>query len=109
MKNSSDTIGNQTRDLLACSAVPQPIAPPRAPIYTFSEGNSSVDIYYNMAAVRKYYLEFNFNGYRKWRNENLVQYGRKVDHKVYLNTVHGYYFYASSYKYGDDAKLLVYI
>jgi hypothetical protein len=28
---------------------------------------------------------------------------------VYLNTVHGYYFYASSYKYGDDAKLLVYI
>jgi len=30
MKNSSDTIGNQTRDLLACSTVPQPTAPPRA-------------------------------------------------------------------------------
>jgi len=28
MKNSSDTIGNQTRDLPACSAVPQPTAPP---------------------------------------------------------------------------------
>jgi hypothetical protein len=27
MKNSSDTIGNQTRDLQACSAVPQPNAP----------------------------------------------------------------------------------
>jgi hypothetical protein len=31
MKNSSDTIGNQTRDLPACGAVPQPTAPPRVP------------------------------------------------------------------------------
>jgi len=31
MRNSSDTIGNRTRDLPTCSAVPQPIAPPRAP------------------------------------------------------------------------------
>jgi hypothetical protein len=30
MKNSNDTIGNRTRDLPACSAVPQPIAPPAA-------------------------------------------------------------------------------
>jgi len=30
MKNSNDTIGNRTRDLPACSAVPQPTAPPRA-------------------------------------------------------------------------------
>ena len=29
MKNSSDTIGNRTRDPLTCSAVPQPTAPPR--------------------------------------------------------------------------------
>jgi hypothetical protein len=29
MKNSSDSIENQTRDLSTCSAVPQPIAPPR--------------------------------------------------------------------------------
>jgi hypothetical protein len=28
MKNSTDTIGNRTRDLLACSVVPQPTAPP---------------------------------------------------------------------------------
>jgi hypothetical protein len=28
MKNSSNTIGNQTRDILACRAVPQPTAPP---------------------------------------------------------------------------------
>jgi len=31
MKNSSDTIGNRTRDLPTCSAVPQPTAPPRTP------------------------------------------------------------------------------
>ena len=33
MKNSNDTIGNRTRDLPACSAEPQPTAPPRAPQY----------------------------------------------------------------------------
>ena len=31
MKNSNDTIGNQTHDLPTCSAVPQPTAPPRTP------------------------------------------------------------------------------
>jgi hypothetical protein len=31
MKNSKDTLGNRTRDLPACSAVPQPTAPPRVP------------------------------------------------------------------------------
>jgi hypothetical protein len=30
MKNSNDTIGNRTRDLPTCSAVPQPTAPPAA-------------------------------------------------------------------------------
>ena len=30
MKNFNETIGNRTRDLPACSAVPQPTAPPRA-------------------------------------------------------------------------------
>ena len=33
MKNSSDTIGNRTRDLPACSAVPQPTVLPRAPLF----------------------------------------------------------------------------
>ena len=32
MKIPNDTIGNRTRDLLACSAVPQPTAPTRAPV-----------------------------------------------------------------------------
>ena len=36
MKNFSDTIGNRTRDLPTCIAVPQPTAPPRAPyIYIY--------------------------------------------------------------------------
>jgi len=30
MKNSNDTIGNRSRDLPACSAVPQPTAPAAA-------------------------------------------------------------------------------
>jgi hypothetical protein len=34
VKNSSDTIGNRTRDVPVCSAVPQPTAPPRAPFCT---------------------------------------------------------------------------
>ena len=34
MKNSNDTIGDRTRDIPACSAVPQPTAPPRAPCFT---------------------------------------------------------------------------
>ena len=33
MKNSSDTIGNRTRDLPSCSAVPQLTAASRAPVY----------------------------------------------------------------------------
>jgi hypothetical protein len=31
MKNSNDTLGNRTRALPVCSAVPQPTAPPLAP------------------------------------------------------------------------------
>jgi len=40
MKNSIDTIGNRTRDLPACSAVPQPTALPRAPALNTQEGQS---------------------------------------------------------------------
>jgi hypothetical protein len=31
LKNSNDTVGNRTRDLPTCGAVPQPTAPPRTP------------------------------------------------------------------------------
>jgi hypothetical protein len=39
MKNSTNTIGNRTRDLPACSAVPQQTAPPSAPIRKLEENN----------------------------------------------------------------------
>ena len=43
MKNSNNTIGNRTRELPACGAVPQPTAPPRAShngiTYSYSEGS----------------------------------------------------------------------
>jgi hypothetical protein len=32
IKNSSDIIGNRSRDLSVCSAVPQPTVLPRAPV-----------------------------------------------------------------------------
>jgi hypothetical protein len=35
MKKSNDTIGNGTRDLPACSAVPQPTALPRVPFASY--------------------------------------------------------------------------
>ena len=35
MEKSNDIIGNRTRDLPACSAVPQPTVPPRAPKNTY--------------------------------------------------------------------------
>jgi len=47
MKDSNDTIGNRTLDLPVCSAVPQPTAPPRAPLpFTYSVGiNARVQLY----------------------------------------------------------------
>jgi hypothetical protein len=41
IKNSNDTIRNRTRDLPACSAVPQPTEPPRAP---FCTGNRDITL-----------------------------------------------------------------
>ena len=42
MKNSDGTIGNRTRDLPACSAVPQPTAPLRASL----RPNKSINYYH---------------------------------------------------------------
>jgi hypothetical protein len=46
MKNSSYNIGNRTRDLTACSVVPQPTAPPHAPLFRY------IDIYMNNTTLR---------------------------------------------------------
>jgi len=37
MKKFNNTIGNRTHGLLGCSSVPQPSAPPRAPLITLIE------------------------------------------------------------------------
>jgi len=37
MKNCNETIGNRTRDLPDCSAVPQPTAPPAACSHIYEE------------------------------------------------------------------------
>jgi len=36
MKTSNDTLGNRTHDLSACSAVPQPTAPPLSPLQDYA-------------------------------------------------------------------------
>jgi len=42
LKSSSDTVGNRTRDLPACSAAPQPTAPPGVQIkFSFAVGTTS--------------------------------------------------------------------
>ena len=46
MKNSNETIGNRTRDLRACSAGPQPNAPPRTPaVHTQTHTHTRVCVY----------------------------------------------------------------
>ena len=59
MKNFIDTIGNRTHDLPACSAVPQPTAPSRAPFiicnYRYFKSRVRyriVDILYRLVAIQ---------------------------------------------------------
>jgi hypothetical protein len=49
MKNSNDTIGNRTRDLPACSSVPQPTAPRRAPYILQSDSFTLCKLYIKIA------------------------------------------------------------
>ena len=44
MKNSNDTIGNRTRDLPTCSAVPQQTALQRASFNTVTKGNIQLSL-----------------------------------------------------------------
>ena len=64
MKNSNDTIGNRTRDLPACSTVPQPTAPPRVPCWTCNPTNfpdtvSTVSRLLELLILRKYAEKIN--------------------------------------------------
>ena len=57
MKNSSDNIAKRTRVLPACSAVPQPTAPPRDSNYSLLLENYSKwnDVSVIMCTQKKYY------------------------------------------------------
>jgi len=45
IKNSNDNIGNRTRNLPACRAVPQPTATPRAPLTEYTHTHTHIYIY----------------------------------------------------------------
>jgi len=51
MKNSNDTIGNRTRNLPTCSAVPQPSTPPRVPPPTHTPYTVPRNIYYTPGII----------------------------------------------------------
>jgi hypothetical protein len=60
MKNLNDSIGNRTRDLPACSAVPQLPAPPRAPTHFKQEIINFTEFFYStqqesLQAIAKYH------------------------------------------------------
>jgi hypothetical protein len=40
MKNPNNPIGNETQNLLACSAVPRQTAAPRTPMFNYNESNT---------------------------------------------------------------------
>ena len=62
MKNSNDIIGNRTRDLPACSAVPQTTAPPRVPLLEINTVNTKhyekklkyVFVIFNQTVIKNY-------------------------------------------------------
>jgi len=61
MKNSIYTIGNRTRDLPACSAVPQPTALSRAPVSSIGDLNCRLItlkefVYVKVSAVTERYI-----------------------------------------------------
>jgi hypothetical protein len=60
IKNFSDNIENRTRDLPVCSAMPQPTAPPRAPIKPFNNINYHFQMTHVLVVVDRHVgLQYN--------------------------------------------------
>ena len=57
MKNSNDTIGNRSRDLPTCSAVPRPTALPRAPKFHFQSSKISSFLLWSKRVNRLFFLQ----------------------------------------------------
>ena len=114
MKNSNDTNGNRTRDLPACSAVPQINAPPRTPVFRYS-----VNLYYvicltDMLRLLKYQAFFTKQNYHlMWVDVRSVIYWRVYTVTEILFTFHiaqFHYNLSANYKfqpYGSDINLIL--
>jgi hypothetical protein len=76
MKNSNDTIGNRTRDLPACSAVPQPTTPPCAPMVNV--GRSSYIVPVIPVKILKIWKDFQ----KKFQTQNFMKI-RSVEQKFF--------------------------
>ena len=74
MKNSNDTIRNRTRDLPACSVVPQPTVPPRTPYILWETLNRSTINTRLIEAIKSLYKGSN----SKIKIGNLITKGFKV-------------------------------
>ena len=81
MKNSNDTVGDRTRDLLGCRAVPQPTSPLHAPSWTMQlwkcqpwmvqalvmyEGRSEINASYFIMLAHDVRGEYCWYGSRGW-------------------------------------------
>jgi len=75
MKNSIDTIRNQTSDIPACSAVLQPTAPPRAFLLCIALGLCQALQKLNVLCRREIW------GTLQWNN---------IKFKVYCTTMYGF-------------------
>jgi hypothetical protein len=83
MKNSIDTIGNRTRDFPTCSALPQPIALPRAPVWLSSQPYYELLSFRNKFRIIKRTRCTNFS-ILFWNKILQVSYSSSAHHQEYF-------------------------
>jgi len=74
MKNSNDTIGNRTRDLPTCTAVPQPTSLPHAPTWCSISCNTSTSSLKKKIIAQKVYTARTRTSYKTALLTNLNKY-----------------------------------
>ena len=102
MKNSNDTNGNRTRDLLTCSAVPQPTAPPRAPNEDSKERKLEMlkkkELATNLFSMTTIFLEIDF----------LVYFGGTLEIQILLTHSHVFLHWAER-RFKTEAVLILFL
>ena len=86
MKNSNDTIRNRTRNLLACSAVPQPTAPPLAPYTISTSAEFTETTGFVRAHARTHTHTHTYTEYNTGRISGYSEKARKIT-KIFIRTV----------------------